>query len=102
MTVWTDQCPTQYRCCQNFRNVAESGKKRDGVRVHKFGAKYRFKGPWDAFGKHIKQAIGHLELCDDRCSNAFDCYWHLQNEFGKEQVPESMNKLLHYEETGNR
>jgi len=66
VVVWSDQAPTQYRCRQNFRNVAESSKKsmkgRGFVRIHKFGAKYKFKGPWDAFGKHIKDEINRLEF----------------------------------------
>ena len=49
VTVWTDQCPTQYRYGQNFRKIAESSKRRENVeksvRIHKFGTKYRFKGP---------------------------------------------------------
>ena len=57
-TVWIDQCPTQYKCRQNFRNVATSSQRiRDSIRIHKFGAKYRFKGSWDAFSKVIKERI---------------------------------------------
>ena len=107
--VWTDQCPTQYRCRQNFRNIAESSKKRQknlpntpSVRIHKFGAKFRFKGPWDAFGKLIKQAILRLELraTSLRCADALMCYNNIGLEM-KEELSEEMKKLLECEKSGD-
>ena len=55
--VWTDNCPTQYKCRQNFWKVASSGTTNNSVIIHKFAQKFRFKGPWDATGKLVKQAI---------------------------------------------
>ena len=48
--IWIDNCPTQYKCRQNFRNIATSADRIDSYieggsnRIHKFGSKYRFKG----------------------------------------------------------
>lgn len=42
--------------------------------MHKFAQKFKFKGPWDATGKIIKEAIRNCELQFKRCANAMDCY----------------------------
>ena len=44
--VWTDGCPTQYKCRQNFVHVAMSGKSNGSRIVHKFSEKYCFKGSY--------------------------------------------------------
>ena len=41
----TDNCPTQYKCCQNFRKVSTHCKHNAGtLMVHKFSQKYWFRG----------------------------------------------------------
>ena len=42
--------------------------------MHKFAQKSRFKGPWDATGKIVKEGIKNCELQFKRCTNAMDCY----------------------------
>ena len=55
--VWTDNYPTEYKCRQNFLNVAQAAKHHENktVIIHKFAQKYRFKGSWDATGKNVKE-----------------------------------------------
>ena len=102
--IWTDQCPTQYRCRKNILNIATSSSKtvfpNNSVRVHKFGAKYRFKGSWDAFGKHIKQRIHNSELQYERIPDAFHCYKVLKHKMEDTEREKLMNKKFRdYEET---
>jgi len=70
--VWTDNCPNQYRCRQNFLSVAKAASYRNhtSIIVHKFAQKYRFKGPWDGTGK-LTQTILNNELKYERYSVAF-------------------------------
>eukprot|EP00957_Ditylum_brightwellii_P115264 8789656-Ditylum_brightwellii.AAC.1 len=74
-TIWTDRCAGQYKCRQNFLQVALSCNTRDTMLLHKFVQKYGFKGSWDATGK--------LELTKD----------------GTEA---ETTRLLEYERTGNK
>ena len=87
-------------------NVAKSKLKcsvGDSVRVHKFGAKYRFKGPWDAFGKHLKSKLSNLELQEPpiRCGTAYDCYVNLSKTMEKREDDKRISKLLDYEALGD-
>ena len=74
--VWTDNCPTQYWCRQNFYHVANAANilSHKPVLTHKLAQKYRFKRSWDVTGKVVKKKILQNELKYDRCSNAMDCY----------------------------
>jgi len=97
--IWTDTCPTQYKCRQNFLNVATFGSK-NGFKsklLHKFGQKYRFKGPWDATGKMVKQRILNNELKNLRCANAWDCYVKLREQMTKDGTEDHISKLFEYE-----
>ena len=78
--VRTNNCPTQYKCCQNFWKVASSGTTNNSVIIHKFAQKFRFKGLWDATGKLVKQAIQNNELRFERCANAWDCYIKMKRD----------------------
>ena len=95
--VWTDNCPTQYKCRQNFWKVATSASRNKSIIVHKFAQKYRFKGPWDATGKLVKQAIQNNELRFERCANAWDCYIKLGRDLSRDGQAERTRKLLEYE-----
>jgi hypothetical protein len=66
--VWTDNCPTQYKCRQHFVNVAKASSLHNNKTsiTHKFAVKYRFKGSWDATGKLVKQQIFINEMKYDR------------------------------------
>ena len=46
--VHTDNCAPQYKYRQKFLQVADSAITQDGIVLHKFAQKYRFKGSWDA------------------------------------------------------
>ena len=97
--IWTDNCPTQYKCRQNFWKVASSGKHNESVIVHKFAQKYRFKGSWDATGKIVKEAIRNSELRYERCATAFDCYMKMKHHLTRNGNENSTQKLLEYEAT---
>ena len=100
--VWTDQCPSQYKCRQNFWNVATSAEQTPhSICIHKFGAKYRFKGSWDAFSKVIKEQILNNELIFDCCTNAWDCYGKLGKLLSKDGSEEETKQLLEYERQGD-
>ena len=101
--VWTDNCPTQYRCRQNFYHVANAAKTSNHkpIVIHKFAQKYRFKGSWDATGKVVKQKILQNELKYDRCSNAMDCYMKMTRDMTKDGSEKKTQKLLEYERTGD-
>ena len=55
--VWTDNCPTQYKCHQNFWKVVSSGKAHTSSIVHKSVQKFKFKGTCDTTGKLVKEVI---------------------------------------------
>ena len=97
--IWTDQCPTQYKCWQNFWNIATllQQTQQESVRKHKFAAKYQFKGSWDAFSKHIKAAINSCELRDLHCENAFSVYINLRQSLTRDGNEETTKKLLEFE-----
>ena len=101
--VWTDNCPTQYRCRQNFYHVSNAANisSHKPVLIHKFAQKYKFKGSWDATGKLVKQKILQNELKYDRCSNAKDCYMKLTRDMTRDGSEKQTQKLLEYERTGD-
>jgi hypothetical protein len=101
--VHTDNSPTQYKCRQNFLNVAEwaSHQEYRGRLLHKFGQKYRFKGSWDATGKHVKQRILNNELKNLRCKNAWYCYTNLRVQMSKNGKEELISKLEEHEKNGD-
>eukprot|EP00957_Ditylum_brightwellii_P192632 14667088-Ditylum_brightwellii.AAC.1 len=60
--IHTDNFPTQYKCRQNFLEVAKSCNTRKTTVVHKCSQKYGFKGSCNAAGKLVKQSIECLKL----------------------------------------
>ena len=83
--IWTDNCDTQYKCRQNFLQIANASSQfGKTVLSHKFSQKYRFKGPWDATGKLVKNAIENNERKFERCANAMDCYIKLKRDLSKD------------------
>ena len=99
--IHTDNCPTQYKCRQNFYHVATFGDNHQTRIVHKFAQKYGFKGPWDATGKLIKGKIHNNEMKYHRCANAFDCYIKLQSDLGKDGTEINNQKWLAWEADGD-
>lgn len=97
--VWTDNCPTQYKCRQHFLKVATASSNHNSKStiIHKFAQKFRFKGSWDATGKIVKQRILNNELKYDRCANALDCYQKLSRDLTKDGSDVKAAKLLEYE-----
>ena len=96
--VHTDNCAPQYKCRQNFLQLSKSFESLNTMVIHKFAQKYRFKGSWDAAGKLVKQAIHRLEMKNERCANANDCYFKLINELPKDGSEASTKKLEKYEQ----
>ena len=73
--MYTDNCAGQYKCRQNIFQLASFPERHPGSRaVHKFAQKFKFKGPWDATVKIVKEGIRNCELKFKRCANATDCY----------------------------
>ena len=91
--VWTDNCLIQYKCCQNFWKVALSAMANKAIIVHKLAQNVRFKGPWDATGKLIKQVIQNNELC-----NAWDYYIKMKRDLTRNGQEEKTRNLLEYEQ----
>ena len=61
--VWSDNAPTQYRCRQNFIQVASVKKRHPNVEItHRFAVPHNFKGVHDSFGKDPAYKIKKLEL----------------------------------------
>lgn len=67
----TDNCPTQYRCRQDFFHVTTSSSKnlQKPIYNHRIWQKYSFKGSWDTTGKIVKQQILLNELTYAWCYN---------------------------------
>ncbi len=71
--VWTDNCPTQYKCRQNFLHLALLMKKyKIKYGEHCFAAIYGFKGIWDGLGKIIKRILERW--CKARDFHVFSAY----------------------------
>lgn len=101
--VWTDNCPTQYKCRQNFSYVSTFSSDYDNecILIHKFAQKFRFKGTWDATGRLIKLRILNNELNNHRCANAWMCFLLLRDQLSKDEFHELMRKLDECERTGD-
>ena len=84
--VHTDNCPTQYKCRQNFNLNEQLSNKHKVTLVHKFAQKYGFKGPWDGTSKLIKSAISKQEMKYIRVANAADCHRLLSNELTQDNT----------------
>lgn len=73
--IWTDNCPTQYRCRQNFIKLATfSERHRNASASQLLAAVYKFKGCWDAAGKTAKSHIVKRELQGERLPQAYQCF----------------------------
>ena len=100
----TDAAPGQYKCRQNFYNIARFGGEFNNSchLIHKFAAKYRFKGSWDAVGKVVKERIRNNELSGKRCATAWDVYITLRDDLvDKEKRKKLFEKLDSYELNGD-
>ena len=67
-----DNCPTQYKCRQNFYHVATASESVGAHIIHKSAQKYGFKGSWDGVEKLVKGEILKNGLKTDKCANAKD------------------------------
>ena len=101
--VHTDNCPTQYKCRQNFWKVATHCNHHHGaVLIHKFAQTYRFKGRWDATGKHVKEAILKNEMKFDRCHDAKACYYKLKRDMTRHGDEREKIKWREWEEAKDK
>ena len=97
--IWTDNCACQYKCNQNFFQIACFAHEVDGIQItHRFAQKYMFKGVWDAAGKVIKATIRDLELEKVRFPNGFACYEKLRAHLSKIKTKKPWNE---FEKNGN-
>ena len=56
--LWTDNCPTQYKCRFFFYQIATHSQRfTNSTLIHKFAQKYNFKGSWDALMTVIRGMI---------------------------------------------
>jgi hypothetical protein len=91
--VWTDNCPTQYRCRQNFFALSKIPNDFELIELaeHCFAQVSSFKGPWDAAGKVVKYYIRKLEAEEkERVEDAFHCYLHADTYF-KNNLPDGID-----------
>jgi len=74
--LWTDNCPTQYKCRQNFLMIATFGDRHHGLDIqHRFAQKFCFKGVWDGAGKVVKDLLRDEENSQKgRFANALECF----------------------------
>ena len=98
-----DNCASQHKCRQNFFKIASFGENHGQNKriIHKFASKHGFKGPWDATGKVVKEAILRNEYKFERCSNATDCYFKLSNDMNKVTNPKQHSKWIQWETEGD-
>jgi hypothetical protein len=72
--VWTDNCPNQYKCKENFVHIIKMEQIVGIFVVHCFAVKDNFKGVWDGAGKVMKNFIYGMEKDSIRCPTAYDCF----------------------------
>ena len=76
--MWTDNCPYQYKCQENFVHIFEI-EKILGVKVaHCFDVKDNFKGVWDGAGKVVKNLLWRMEQEQTRSATAFECFMNIK------------------------
>ena len=99
----TDNCASQCKCRQNFFKIASFGENHGQNKriIHKFASKHGFKGPWDATGKVVKEAILRNECKFERCSNATDCCFKLSNDMNEVTNPKQHSKWIQWETEGD-
>ena len=68
--MWTDECPVQHKCRQNFLHVAKSSLYSKCIISHPFAEKQKLKGPWDGTVKRMKELTWRCEMVNGRCNNA--------------------------------
>lgn len=99
VTVWTDNCPNQYKCKQNFLKIATFALRSKGIVLrHRFAQKYHFKGVWDGAGKVVKDHIRNEEnSMRKRYATAKDCFENLRGGILETRVCESRDRWLELE-----
>jgi len=63
--IWTDGCPNQYMCCQNFVKVAGFWAVHGIELVHRFAPTSDFKGVHDTVGKEDRRWINKQVMRDN-------------------------------------
>jgi hypothetical protein len=77
--VWTDNCPNQYKCKENFVGILKIEEIFGVFIVHCFAVKDNFKGVWDGAGKVVKNFLWRLEQQKTRSATAFECFENTKN-----------------------
>jgi hypothetical protein len=78
--IWTDNCPNQYKCKENFVGIFKIEACFGVLVAHCFAVKDNFKGVWDGAGKVMKNFLWRLEQQKTRTATAFDCFVNTKNE----------------------
>lgn len=83
LRIWSDNCPNQYKCRQNFFQLAQLAWRNDFTSVeHCFACIYGFKGIWDGLGKIVKRIISNWEKNhDNHAHDAYMCHVIARNTF---------------------
>jgi hypothetical protein len=77
--VWTDNCPNQYKCKENFVHLFDIEEKL-GIKIaHCFAVKDNFKGVWDGAGKVVKNFLWRMEQEQTRSATAFECFINMKH-----------------------
>jgi len=78
--LWTDNCPNQYKCKENFVGILKIEELFGILVAHCFAIKDNFKGVWDGAGKVVKNYLWRLEQQNTRSATAFECFKNTKNE----------------------
>lgn len=86
--MWTDNCPSQYRCQQNFWGSAKIPYDFEHIETysHSFAQTGQFKGVWDAAGKVVKTTIRNKEKESVRFPDAMTCYKNLPEHLKDDNI----------------
>ena len=83
--VWSDNCPSQYRCRQNFLQIAMVRERHDDIElIHRLAVVDNFKGPHDGYGKQPKWYILEQEKVMNRSPTAYKAFVVCKNGLSKE------------------
>ena len=75
--IWTDNCPTQYRCRQTQYATSKLPNEFENLEEieHCFAQLYSFKGPWDTAGRIIKYYFSRMDKSEAmRFATALACF----------------------------
>ena len=86
ISLWTDNCPTQYRIASNYFFLAKFPNMFAKLKkiTHKFAQVSNFKGVWDAAGGTIKRIFQRSEKSWNRVESALPAFEIVHKVFKSE------------------